>query len=70
MYHVHGDLAKVLTFSTKNCKYLKAAGNPASVRDANAAAHNAQRQQAQQNLGSQAPPIATQVSTMYILVKI
>lgn len=43
-----------------NSAVMQAAGNPASVRDANAAAHNAQRQQAQQNLGSQAPPIATQ----------
>ena len=31
------------------------------MRDANAAAHNAQRQQVQQNVGGQAPPIATQV---------
>jgi len=42
-----------------NSAVMQAAGNPASVRDANAAAHNAQRQ-AQQNLGGQAPPIATQ----------
>lgn len=42
-----------------NSAVMQAAGNPASVRDANAAAHNAQRQ-AQQNLGGHAPPIATQ----------
>merc|ERR1711981_1147203 len=43
-----------------NSAVMQAAGNPASVRDANAAAHNAQRQQTQQNIGAQAPPIATQ----------
>merc|ERR1712179_212479 len=43
-----------------NSAVMQAAGNPASVRDANAAAHNAQRQQVQQNVGAQAPPIATQ----------
>lgn len=43
-----------------NSAVMQAAGNPASVRDANAAAHNAQRQQAQQNLAGHAPPIATQ----------
>merc|ERR1712140_122960 len=43
-----------------NSAVMQAAGNPASVRDANAAAHNAQRQQVQQNIGAQAPPIATQ----------
>ena len=37
------------------------------MRDANAAAHNAQRQQVQQSVGAQAPPIATQVS-IYIYV--
>merc|ERR1712029_70281 len=42
-----------------NSAVMQAAGNPASVRDANAAAHNAQRQQVQQNVGGQAPPIAT-----------
>jgi len=43
-----------------NSAVMQAAGNPASVRDANAAAHNAQRQQVQQSVGAQAPPIATQ----------
>lgn len=42
-----------------NSAVMQAAGNPASVRDANAAAVNAQRQQAQQQ-AQQAPPIATQ----------
>merc|ERR1711994_447322 len=50
-----------------NSAVMQAAGNPASVRDANAAAHNAQRQQVQQSVGAQAPPIATQVS-IYIYV--
>lgn len=40
--------------------FSMAAGNPASVPDENEAAHNAQRQEAQQNVGGQAPPIATQ----------
>ena len=39
------------------------------MRDANAAAHNAQRQQVQQSVGAQAPPIATQVSIqIYVLL--
>lgn len=49
---------------------MQAAGNPASVRDANAAAHNAQRQQTQQNIGAQAPPIATQViQSIYLKIR-
>ena len=64
MTYFHIDSFPYLTYLFYS---FKAAGNPASVRDANAAAHNAQRQQVQQNVGAQAPPIATQVNNLPII---